>query len=225
MPNSIKVYQDSERFATLTHKSSNIKTGNMEQLTILPWISPEQAVKLGLDSAVCGDCAFSGKANGGTGLCYVNTGQAPRAVWSVTKDAEVEAIPASYKPIRLGAYGDPAFLPLALLKTLTNGRKHTGYTHQWETCDKGYSSVLMASIDDQTAGRKGLTAAQLRQQAKAKGYRTFRAIRDAAEMLPGEIMCPNTTKGIQCADCGLCNGASGAKDIVIQIHGPSKGLY
>ncbi len=47
MPNSIKVYQDSERFATLTHKSSNIKTGDMEQLTILPWISPEQAVKLG----------------------------------------------------------------------------------------------------------------------------------------------------------------------------------
>ena len=232
MPNSIKIYEDGERFAALTHKSANVKTGDMEQLTILPLESPEQAVKHGRDEVVCGDCPLRGKTSGGSGVCYVNTGQGPRGTHSVTVDAPVSEAPKSDKPIRLGAYGDPAFLPLPMLESLTEGRRHTGYTHQWHKVPAAYSSLLMASIDDQMAKREGLTSAELRDKAKAKGYRTFRVMAEGDELLEGEVECPYVTHGIQCDRCGLCNGSGtdnhsreGVKDVALPAHGSSKGQY
>jgi hypothetical protein len=54
-PNSIKIHQDSDAglFATLTDKSTNRKTGDMQQVAILPIAeSPEQAVKFGRDRGI-----------------------------------------------------------------------------------------------------------------------------------------------------------------------------
>jgi hypothetical protein len=57
------------------------------------------------------------------------------------------------------------------------------------------------------------------QTATAAGWRTFRVARDLAAG-PKEIVCPNTTAGVQCADCGLCRGtAVKAKSILIEVHG------
>lgn len=226
MPNSTKIYQDSERFAALTQKSTNVKTGDMEQLAILSASeSPEKAVKSGQDTVVCGDCPLRSKSSGGSGLCYVNTGQGPREVYKAIKLQPVTMPKPSTKPIRLGSYGDPALLPFRLVRRLTKGRRWTGYTHQWHKVSKIWSRLLMASIDDTMAKREGLTSAQLRDKAKAKGYRTFRVVKSKADLLEGEIMCPNYTTGVQCVDCGLCNGAGTAKDIAIVVHGASKKLY
>ena len=60
-------------------------------------------------------------------------------------------------------------------------------------------------------------------QAIAEGWRTFRVTSDLSDKLPNEIVCPNTTKAIQCADCGLCSGMSTrARNIVIEVHGAKK---
>jgi hypothetical protein len=162
-------------------------------------------------------------------LCYVNTGQGPRSVWMATVDRPVESVEPSLKPIRLGAFGDPAMLPYRLLKSLVKGRRHAGYTHQWHRVKRIFGRLLMASVDDVMADREGCSSAELRARAKSKGYRTFRVIRDRSELLPGEIECPNSTHGVQCVDCGLCSGRSGVddrrKDIAVVVHGASKGLY
>lgn len=46
-----------------------------------------------------------------------------------------------------------------------------------------------------------------------KGWRTFR-VAAHGNVLPysNEIMCVNTTRGITCEKCGLCNGAGGCKE-------------
>ena len=71
----------------------------------------------------------------------------------------------------------------------------------------------MASVDN--------VAEQI--EAVAKGWRTFRVattVNDEVMLADNEIICPNVTKGINCADCGLCSGASmNAKNILIPVHG------
>jgi len=64
-----------------TLESENRKTGDMVQVWILcANQSPVSAVKLGLDSIVCGDCKHRG-----TGFsdrtCCVNVGQGPNSVY------------------------------------------------------------------------------------------------------------------------------------------------
>lgn len=213
MRNSIVVYRDADKIGTLTYTSANRKTGDMAQLQILArHESPTAAIESGTDSVVCGDCPL--RKTNGKRVCYVNVAHAPLAVWKAVRRAPVtSAVKAkarlARKGIRLGAYGDPAFLPLPLLETLTDGRVSTGYTHQWTTADRRYSRHLMASVE----------TLEQRTQAKAKGYRTFRVVADLSAIADGEILCPNYTQGINCADCGLCNGAGKAKDIVILAHG------
>ena len=124
------------------------------------------------------------------------------------------------KPLRLGAYGDPAFIPLEKLEQLTSSApSYTGYTHQWHNVDADYARYNMASIDHLNEAR-GIT----RERAKDLGYRTFRILKENEELDAGEIMCPNYTHGVQCAKCGLCAGTSrGSKDIAIRGHGaPNK---
>ena len=60
-------------------KSKNPKTGDMVQTwVLLKDERPNDAVKSGADSAICGDCKHR-PFNGGK--CYVNTWQAPLSVW------------------------------------------------------------------------------------------------------------------------------------------------
>jgi hypothetical protein len=56
-----------------SRKSTNRKTGGMLQSYILRRdVSPLEAVRIGLDPSVCGDCPHRSTASGGEGSCYVN---------------------------------------------------------------------------------------------------------------------------------------------------------
>jgi hypothetical protein len=204
---SIKLWSDGHRGAfahCVEKKSENIKTGDMLQVAILSVREkPTDTRKMGKHHINCGICPLEK-------LCYVNV-IVYNSVW---QHARKGVLPQLKKPVRFGSFGDPAFLPLALIdeiKTKTTG--HTGYTHQWaNNIDPHYKQTLMASVD----GVDGNT----REQAKDSGYRTFRILKAGEKTAPGEIICPNSTHGVQCADCLLCDGANGKKDIAIAVHGP-----
>jgi hypothetical protein len=82
----------------------------------------------------------------------------------------------------------------------------------------------MASIDKVN----GVVINQIT-EAKALGYRYFRVSDDVNDVKPNEVLCPNFTHKVQCADCGLCNGSTGPndkrKDVVIPVHGSGSGEY
>ena len=218
--NSVKIFQNkaSTVFSAVTgftRPSANIKTGDMLQVTILsPSISPTDAKHSGGDSEYCGGennpCPMHS-------VCYVLEFQMPEQVWRAVHANKPEPIPTSPKAIRLGAYGDPAFLPLPLLAELTKGKNYTGYTNQWRYgIDTEYARYCMASV----------TSLVDRAKAKKLGYRTYRALHENEAPVKGEVMCPYYTSGgaVQCVDCRLCSGlASGAKDIVAPISGNKKG--
>ena len=109
--------------------------------------------------------------------------------------------------MRFGAWGEPTTVPFDVLESLTaNG--HTGYTHQWRTCDIRYQDILMASVD----------SPEEKAEAEALGWRTFRPRKPGEPLLAGEIQCPATEAGgnkVQCDRCLLCSGNTrkGAKSI------------
>ena len=220
---AIKVYSDRRRFAALAPLArDNPKTGPMAQLAVMPWAHPCVAVRTGSDVSVCGTCPLRQTE---AGVCYVVPIH-QIGMWRSAKSKPVveHGLPDG-KPVRLGSWGDPAFLPLSLLQSLTAGRRHTGYTHQWEDCPSGYSSLLMASVDGYMAERASVSISELRSLARSKGYRTFRLLAPGEPMESDEVACPFETKGVQCIDCGLCNGAGGAKSITIPAHGFRSGNY
>ena len=216
------IYKDSLRVAVLTglHRpSQNKKTGDQLQLFILTTENPMTAIKQGSDEAVCGACPLRGHG------CYVTVWQAPYQVWKKYHRDPVQPIPEHLRTsIRLGAYGDVAFLPPALVEDLIRGNRHTSYTHQWhEPWAPDMASHSMASVEPLTAQRMGVTALELKRKANAMGYRTYRALLSESDTLDkDEILCPNfTNPAIQCARCLLCNGNKDGnrKNIAIPIHG------
>ena len=220
---AVKVFEDTGRdiFASLHKlhtKSENAKTGDMAGLYILPISdSPIDSVKAKTDNRQCGNCLFRAGAE-----CYVQVWRLT-ALWKSIVKKLITALPdAIKKPVRLGVYGDPGFVPLPILQDIVKRAPgHTGYTHQWLQIHKAYSSVLMASIDELTAKREGLTGVKLKAKANSIGYRTFRIVNNSEEVLPDEVICPNYTHGIQCDSCKLCSGNTiQAKNVVIPIHGP-----
>lgn len=109
------------------------------------------------------------------------------------------------KKIRLGTYGDPSVLELSTLAEITRVTSgHTGYTHYWSSVDNGYSRYLMASVE----------SVSLKEEAQALGYRTFRVIpkNESITLEDDEILCPFSTHGTQCHDCGLCDGKRADSD-------------
>ena len=205
----------------LTLKTSNVKTGQMAQLWILNAdVDPVKASKEGKDSSVCGGCKLR-KSLGGA--CYVNLGQAPLAVYRAYKKGSYPTLESNeYNAlnglkIRFGAYGDPYALPIEILTQLKAvASNNTSYTHQWKQGSEELKNVSMASVDN----------IDEQKEAVSKGWRTFRVATIESEILDNEIVCPNVTKGISCADCGLCSGASlKAKNIVIPVHGNGKNKF
>jgi hypothetical protein len=212
--------------------SNNAKTGAMAQVWILREdIAPIDAVKRGEDVSICGQCPHRGVSEYVSGelgwvnrdrTCYVTLFHAPRNVWASYKrgvygtDVALDAAQRlAGKKVRLGAYGDPAALPLAVWQAaLVNAKAFTGYTHQWRTAPKAFATYVMASAD---------SPADM-SEAQALGYRTFR-IRAAGETLaPREVVCPASAeagKKTSCASCLACGGTSAkAKaSIAIMVHG------
>jgi len=200
--------------------SENGKTGAMLQTFIIRSdVAPNVAIKSGADAAVCGDCKHRPALGG---ACYVN----PRTAASVYRcltvgsgyahvaDADAIAALGDGRAVRLGTYGDPAAVSVAVWQALVSrAALHTGYTHQWAHAH-ALRGLVMASAD---------TPEEMA-QARANGWRTFR-VRLAHEALgPRESVCPASAeagKKLNCATCGACNGAdTGRKgSIAIVVHG------
>lgn len=205
--------------AIITLKSSNIKTGNMASMWILHKdLSPIEASKQGKDESICGMCPHRHSLGG---ACYVTLFQAPLQVWkSYNKGNYPMATDLSIfegMSIRFGAYGDPNVIPIDLLVQLKAvSKNNTSYTHQWKTESDNelLKEVSMASVDNKDEAKLAIE----------QGWRYFRVTHDISDIDKStEIVCPNTTKGIQCIDCGLCKGnTTKAKNIVIEVHGSKK---
>lgn len=196
----------------LKHRSSNRKTGAMLQTYVLRSdVSPVLAVKMGLDASICHDCAARGNGTGKGRWCYVNLGQGPRSVWDAYSRGvygtatSIEDVGAG-RHVRVGTYGDPAAIPADVwTQLLRRAAGHTGYTHQWRRAPE-LAAFCMASADSEAD----------KVLAWDSGFRTFR-VADAPGA--GEIECPSS-RGVQCVDCRLCDGAGLAKSITIPAHGP-----
>jgi len=191
----------------------------MVQVWILPTnINPVDAVNSGRDAVICGTCPHRG-SDTRKRSCYVNVGQAPNSVWKAFHRGSYAHLPVTNyaeafknRAIRLGAYGDPAFIPQHIVTALTAvATKWTGYTHQWRT-NSWLKSFVMASCD----------STQDYLDARAAGWRTFR-VSASLTPLTNEILCPASKEAgnkTQCAQCGLCAGTSKqAKNIYIPVHG------
>lgn len=197
--------------------SRNAKTGGIVQTWIIREdVNPVEAVKSGDDASICGDCPHRGTS------CYVTVFQAPLSVWksyhrgiypTLSPEEAREALAG--RVVRLGAYGDPAAVPVAVWQEALGAVEAvTGYTHQWRRFP-ALQAWCMASCD---------SVADF-MAAKAGGWRTFR-VRGAGEALQGkrEIACPASVEmgaKTSCALCKACGGASSKArvDIAIIAHG------
>lgn len=209
--------EDTKRVVIATMKSSNVKTGDMVQVTVLHKdIDPVTLKANKQDSIICGSCPLK-SGNG----CYVNVGQAPLAIFKAYKagkysnDVNEFLEVVKTKKVRFGAYGDPSFINIDLLKQIANNSLgYTGYTHQWmnRSFNLEYLDYLQASIDNVN---------QLKLlKAKAPKAKYFRIVRNYSEILENETICHNETKGIECRDCLECNGTT--SNFVILAHGTQK---
>ena len=232
MPNTVKIYDgpselDGQRIIVLisglSRTSSNTKTGDMLQTWILRYdVAPNEAVKTGADSSVCGNCPLrplNYRSAGHRRPCYVKTWQAPRSVWRAHRDAALVPLQAvsglvAGRMVRRGSYGDPAAVPDTVWQALSNGKRSTGYTHQWAAGPIGLARRVMASVHDMTEAA----------QAQAKGYRTFRVMGPDDSLASNEVLCPASKEGglrASCATCGLCNGATDndkRRNVAIYTH-------
>jgi len=196
-------------FAALTgldNPSQNGKTGPMLQTWILRSdVRPVEAIKLGLDVSVCGDCPHR------NGTCYVNVGQSPTAVFDsyargTAKRDNLKMLGRKQR-IRVGSYGDPSAVPIAIWDDLLKyASDFTGYTHR-PIQSPGLQKYCQASAD--TPGEAALY--------QNLGWKTFRIKIESDPILSNEIICPSE-KGVQCITCLKCNGTT--QNIAIDIHGP-----
>ena len=205
--------------AVITLKSTNIKTGNMASMWILHKdLSPIEASKQGKDESICGMCPHRHNLGG---ACYVTLFQAPLQVWKSYHKGNYPKVNDMTifegMSVRFGAYGDPNVIPIDILVQLKSVVKNsTSYTHQWKTesDNESLKAVSMASVDNKAEAKLAIE----------NNWRYFRVTNDISDIDKAtEIVCPNTTKGIQCIDCGLCKGNTiKAKNIVIEVHGSKK---
>lgn len=181
---------------------------------------PIEAIKNDDDKSVCGDCPLRGTGAGKSRACYVNVGQAPTNVWKAYRDGGYRSLSElrifAGRAVRLGSYGDPAAVPIHVVADIAGvATGHTGYTHQWRTCDQRLREYCMASadcIDDYVA-------------AKRLGWRVFR-VRPTGEFdrADSEAVCPASAEQgfkLTCDQCLACSGVSGGRrgDVVVSVHG------
>jgi hypothetical protein len=191
-------------------RSANIKTGDMVQIWILLIDqSPIEGMQSGIDAlTICYGCKFA-SGNG----CYVTLAQAPLTIWQAYHRGSYPTLTGysvfQDREVRFGAYGNPSLIPLRIVKAIrARAGKTTGYFHDWATNwkAKSYNRYFMASTD---------TLESL-DEAKSQGLRVFHA---SKEKPTGRFKtCLNVTHGIQCAECGLCNGGKGP-DVWVPLHG------
>lgn len=192
----------------LAKASANTKTGDMLQTWIMRTdVEPHKATNEQKET-MCGDCPIKE-------TCYVKLHHAPLSIFR----AEERAAAANSTPetgngrfVRLGSYGDPAAVPVAVWEQLLeNASGHTGYTHQWQA-RADLAPLVMASTHTPEEVAK----------ANALGFRSFRVKSANEPLLNGEIGCPAAKENgakTTCENCGLCAGARvKAPNIAINSH-------
>jgi hypothetical protein len=216
---------DGKRIAVVvTFESVNRKTGPMLQCWILTdAVDPVTAVATGRDRSICGGCVHRGDGTGAGRSCYVNVGQAPLSVWSALRRGvypplrRVDLSPYYGQPVRLGAYGDPGAVPVAVWRALLRSlrcERWTGYTHQWRR-RPALRALCQASCDSIAEAA----------EARARGWRVFVTLGTAQPAPEGTIECPaqGSTPSTTCSQCALCAGTSDrtarAPSIAITLHG------
>lgn len=203
----------------ITPRSSNTKTGPMAQAwLLLRDVEPFEALRTGVDRAICGDCVHR---SGDTRTCYVSLFHGPMQIWRTLQagkypliTGEAAAAALAGEQLRITAYGDPALVPFEVWRTLlSRAAGSVGYTHQWQTCDLRFRSLLMASVETDREMKR----------AQSLGWRTFRARPHGAPLHETEFQCPASEEGghrSTCARCQLCRGTSSpAKSVSILLHG------
>ena len=216
----------------LKNKSANGKTGVMVQTWILcADIDPIEALRTGKDVAICGGCMHRPSSFNGLKYflrsCYVNIAQAPLNIWKTWKreryrvatslDDVAEAMRG--RKVRLGAYGDPAAVPVEVWQACTRyAEGWTGYTHQSRS--KKLRDVLeFCQVSADTAGDA--------RAAHVAGVGSFRVLRNGEVPEPFEMRCPASKEAgelTNCASCQACSGWNGA-NVVIDAHGIGKKAY
>ena len=208
-PDGGVAYDDGEILVIVTglrRPSSNSKTGDLVQTWIIARnVAPTEAQRTGLDRLVCGDCPQRPALGG---ACYVTVAQAPLSVWRAYHAGRYPVLRAEHlrravargAGLRIGSYGDPAAVPVAMWRALASYFRHVvGYTHQWRT-NHELRSLTMASVDSAQEGA----------EARALGWRTFRVRKQGEPLVRGEIACPASEEagyGRTCTTCGACDGA------------------
>ena len=210
--------------AIATLKSANSKTGDMVQTWILREdISPLDAIASGADASICGNCAHRGR-KGKKRTCYVDVGKAPQGIWNayhrgqyidLSNDPGTIAMLIAQRIVRMGAYGDPAMVPVKQWRALlaaADGR--TGYTHAWRRMwAQALKPYVMASVD--SVAEQDL--------ARSMGWRTFRVRTESEPLQANEFACPASPEGgqrKQCITCKACDGGrAGKASAAIIVHG------
>ena len=211
--------------AIATLKSANAKTGDMVQTWILREdISPLDAIATGADASICGNCTHRG-SKGKKRTCYVDVGKAPMGVWKayhrgqyidLSDDPGTIAILIAQRIVRMGAYGDPAMVPVKQWRMLLAGSAgRTGYTHAWRRMwAQALRPYVMASADSVTE----------QDLARSMGWRTFRVRSETEPLQSNEFACPASPEAgnkKQCITCKACDGAdrAGKASAAIIVHG------
>ena len=204
-----------------TVSSQNAKTGDMIQTFILLTENdPVTASKLKLDGSSCGNCPLRQSIGG---PCYVNIGQAPLAVYRGFQrgiypvyDHDQHAHLFAGRMLRMGSYGDPAAVPFeAWEPVLSLVRGNTGYTHQaaHAAFDQRFLDHVMVSADSPKQAEK----------FQAAGAKTFRVAMHGDSLADDEIECLSDSQGMQCIECGICNGQK--TNVAITVHGSRKNNF
>ena len=199
------LWEDWNVVAIATTGSLNSKTGNMVQIWLLDRnLHPVENIQTGKDASLqCKGCPFaSGKG------CYV----APMplmAIWNKYQRNDYPSLAFGSpewgafwegKAVRFGAYGNPSLLPLAIVESIAKlARKHTGYFHDWQSMSKqeakAYGRFFMASAEPWNIAK-----------AHKLGLRAFSVLPEGAAAPQGSLECLADSKGLTCAECGLCDG-------------------
>tara|TARA_Y100000310_G_scaffold111606_1_gene110004 strand:- start:11031 stop:11816 length:786 start_codon:yes stop_codon:yes gene_type:complete len=228
-PTGIVVYRGPSQFdggpiaaiATGFKRSKNPKTGKMIQIWIIRRdMVPGEAADAGEDESVCGSCKHRHFRS-----CYVNLGQGVWHVYHGLKNGIYKnATPNSLKyfagqNIRLGAYGDPASVPIDIWDSICGvAAGWTGYTHAWRKSQhQDIKKYCMASADTED---EALLAME-------RGWKPF-YVRQAGDPIPDKFFsCPAAKESgqrLSCSECKVCSGGEyreGQGMPTIIAHGPS----
>ena len=201
------IHESTDLVCIATAASDNSKTGNMIQIWIMARnVHPVESRRTGHDATLqCQGCPHA--SNQG---CYVS----PLALMAIYRTYKA----GGYKhlhlgspewstffdgaSVRFGAYGNPSMLPLSLVSDIVDrAYSHTGYMHDWSLMPvelaKAYGHFFMASCEPSNV-----------QFAQNLGLRTFTVVSEVPTDKALGIECLADAKGLQCIDCGLCDGTA-----------------